>query len=191
MGLISKAMAIGRHAFFFPEGRATTMDNASGGVTSGDLAAVDKLPHPDDNGWIYSGVIEAWEDAIAEEESKTLWRPSPGHLVRDDIVTTKQALDFKLTTNQMSAFSAGLFYRAADVLGDADFQFVPLASVPKRFWMMFMDYSHEDVLILSGNVWGFTRVTGGQRGGNGEIVMPELTQQMLYSALNTMALGSA
>jgi hypothetical protein len=191
MGLISKAMAIGRHAYLFPEGLAAMMANVTGNIAIGQAASATRLPHPDDDGWIYAGIIEAWEDSIAEEESKTLWTPSPGHLVRSDIVTTKQALDQKLTTNQMSALAAGLFYRAADVLAEGDFQFVPLGSVPKKFWMMFMDYSHEDTLILSGNVWGQTRCTGGIKGGNGEISMPEFTHQMLYSSLNTMALGAA
>ena len=90
MGLISKAMAIGRHAYLFPEGLAAMMDNAPGNIVIGETASKTKLPHADDNGWIYVGVIESWDDAIVEEESKTLWAPSPGHLVRDDIVTTKQ-----------------------------------------------------------------------------------------------------
>src|SRR4051812_35340407 len=106
--------AVNSHAWFFREGDAYTLP-APGGNASALI-----LPDPDDAGWIHMGDIEQWEDNFAQDEEKEVWKPKKGTLVRKKIITTKQALDFKLTTNDITRLAIEAFYRTNTKLSDED-----------------------------------------------------------------------
>lgn len=182
MGLVTREMAIGSHAWFVRSGDAFT-------TPAPGVAGVAALPDPNDNSWLPLGDVEDWEDSMSEDE-KPVYAPAPGHLVRKRIITTKQDLDFKLTVNQVSALVFECFYRSTQKLNANSFQFNPLSAVPREGWLKLQRYSDEDVLIFSADLWVQLKVTGGMKGGGGNIVLPEFKAALLYSALNTCALGS-
>lgn len=184
MSLVIGPYAIGSHAWFFEEGAAYSLPDAG-------VAAVDALPGADDEGWKSLGDIETWEDSMATDEEKELWKPAPGHLVRKDIIPVKQAMNFKFVSNDLTPLAAGLFYRADSVLTPSSFQFNPLSGVPRKGWLKVQRYGQGDDLIISGDLWVRMKVTGGIKGGNGEVIMPEFTALLLDSSLNTMALGES
>ncbi len=181
MPLTPKSLALGAHLFFFREGDAFTLP-APG------TCAVDAKPDANDAAWISLGTIESFEDSIADEDEKKIWQPAPGHLVIKDVITTKQGMEFKFTANELTAFAVESFYRTSQKLTAASDQFNPLSGVPRKGWLKMQRYDHEDQLRLVMDVWVRLKVTGGMKGGNGEIVMPEFTAYLLYSALNTAAL---
>ena len=88
-------MAVGSHAWAFREGDAFALP-APG------VAGVAALPGAEDEAWIELGTVEDWEDSIEDEEEKAVWTPVPGHLVKKRVITTKQGLGLKLTTNQLT-----------------------------------------------------------------------------------------
>lgn len=182
MSLSIKTLALGAHAFFFREGDAFTLPGPGGN------AAADAKPDADDDGWIDVGTIESFEDSIADEDEKKVYRPAPGHLVVKDVITTKQGMEFKFTSNELGPLALEAFYRTTQKLDGTSTQFNPLSGVPRKGWLKLQRYDHEDNLVLVADLWVRLKVTGGMKGGNGDLVMPEFSAYLLYSALNTAAI---
>jgi hypothetical protein len=170
--------AVGSHAWFFRENDAFTLP-APG------FAGVSALPGPLDAGWIYAGDIETWEDHMAQDEEKEVRKPNPGVLVRKDIITIFQGLDIKLVTNSLTKLSMEAMYRSATQITADETQFVPLSATPARYWLMLQRYTHDNQPWFAANLWVRMKVTGGYKGGNGELQMPEYTCRLLNSDLNT------
>jgi hypothetical protein len=175
--------AMGAHVWLFREGDAFTLP-APG------FAGVAALPGPTDPAWISSGDIEEFEDHMAQDEEKEVRRPNPGALVRKDIITIFQGLDFKWVTNSLSRISMEAFYRSATELSGAQTQFVPLSSPPRKCWVKIQRYTQENDPVFAADLWMRVKVTGGVKSGNGQIIMPEFTGRLLDSSLNTAAFGA-
>lgn len=176
--------ALGAHAWLFREGDAFT-------VPSAGTAAIDALPDPTDPGWISAGDLESFEDTMAQDEEKEIRKPNPGALVRKDIITIFQALDFKFVTNSMRRIAMEAFYRSSTKL-DADVgQFTPLSQTPRNYWLKLQRYTHENETVFAADLWVRMKITGGMKGGGGEIIMPEYTCRLLDSDLNTMFFGDS
>lgn len=189
MGLITREMAIGAHAWFVREGDAFAAGlDVNGGPLAAGVVSNAAIPVANDPSWVDMGVIEEWEDELKDEEKET-WAPSPGHLVRSRVIVTKQSLTCKLTTNQLTALAVETFYRSA-ALTPESFQFNPLSNVPKDGFMKIQRYSEEDVAILSGDLWCQLKVIGGIKGGGGNLIMPQFQAAVLNSVLNSMAMGA-
>lgn len=182
--LVTREMAVGSHAWIFREGDAFTVPEAG-------TANANSLPGAEDAGWISTGNIEDWEDSITDEEEKAVWTPTPGHLVMSRLITTKQGMQFKFTTNQLTPIAIESFYRTDTKLDEDGYQFNPLSRVPRSVWLKIQRYSEEDNLVLAMDVFVQLKASGGMKGGGGNLIMPEFTAKLLYSPLNTMAMGSA
>lgn len=189
----TKAYAVASHAFLFREGDASIQGttptsglNAAGAGFGGALY----LPKADEANWMGSGDLESWEDSMGQDEEKEVRRASLGTLVRKDIITIFQGMDFKFTTNDLPRLAVEAFYRTSTKLSDGQTQFVPLQIPPRKYWLMLQRYTHENMLIFSANLWVRMKMTGGIKGGGGEIIMPEYTCRLLDSPLNTMAFGN-
>jgi hypothetical protein len=187
-----KARAVSKHIWLFREGDASTQGttptsglNAAGAGVAGELY----LPKSDEANWISSGDIETWEDTIAQDEEKEVRRAVKGSLARKDIITIFQGMDMKFTINSVPRIAVEAFYRTSTKLSDAARQFVPLQIPPRKYWIMVTGYDNENNPILAFNLWARVKISGGIKGGNGEIVMPEYTARILDSALNTQAFG--
>jgi hypothetical protein len=192
--LINKSIALTRHALFFrendPLALAGTGPGGPGTVVLPAVAGVNVLPDPADASWIDFDIIEDYEDKITDEKKTAIWRGIPGSLVKDDEITTMQGMDSVLTTARATPLAVEAFYRPNNNLGQASYQFAPLANAPRRGWFAFVDYDHNNVQVIVGNVFCVLRVTGGMKSGKGELIMPQFTVTWLYSALNTMGQGT-
>ncbi|HEV2207306.1 MAG TPA: hypothetical protein VG167_00910 [Verrucomicrobiae bacterium] len=182
--LITTEMAVGSHAWFFRRGDAFILPEPGGNAS--DAA----LPDADDLGWIELGTIDDWEDTIEDEEEKAVWTPVPGHLVKKRVITTKQGLGIKLTSSQLTPLAIELFYRTAEKLDQDSFQFDPLSGVPRDGWLKIQRYSEQDALVLAADLYVQLKVTGGMKGGGGNLIAPEFKATLLYSGLSTMAMGT-
>jgi hypothetical protein len=169
-----REMAIGSHAKFAREGDDYVAPGEGGKVSS--LV----IPDVNDASFLDLGTIESWEDSIKDEE-KAVYAPMPGHLVKTRVITTKQDLETKFTVNQVSGIVMQLFYRTVQKLDGDDAQFNPLSSVPKHGWLHLERFSEEDVPVMRLDLWVQLKVTGGFKGGGGNITLPEFTAQVVYS----------
>lgn len=177
----TRTLALATHAFFFREGDAFLLPDPGG------FCAVDAKPDADDVSWINPGTIEEAEDSITDEDEKAVWKPVPGHLVKSDLITLKQGLEFKFTTNEMSPLSLEAFYRTSQKLDEDSTQFNPLSAVPRKGWLKLQRYDHEDNETLVADLWVRLKITGGMKTG-ASLVMPEWTATLLYSSLNTVGI---
>jgi hypothetical protein len=175
--------ALGSHAWFIPEGRAFTSPDAG-------TVAVDDWPDAAEATWSDYGIgdIEGWEDTKNVETVEPR-KPRPGALVRKDIITLFQSLDFKMTTNSLRRLAFELFYGSAVPLTDEEGTFVPLAATPSKGLLKIQRYTHENELVFAADLWVRAEITGGMKGGNGEITKPEFSFKLLDSDLNTMFFG--
>jgi hypothetical protein len=184
MGLTTvRTMALGCHAFFWREGDAFTIPEEG-------TAGVNSKPGAEDPLWPDKGVgvIESFEDAIADEDEKKVYQPAPGHLVIKDVIMVKQGMTLKFTTNEVSPLALEAFYRTSQKLDLDSAQFNPLSEVPRKGWLKIQRYDHEDTLVVVLDAWVRLKVIGGMKGGDGNLVLPEFEAYMLYSQYNTAAI---
>lgn len=175
--------ALGSHAYFFPEGAAFTSPDAG-------TAAIDALPDADEPTWAakFLGDTESFED-MKDIEEVEVRKPNPGALATKDIITIFQKLEFKMTTNSLKRIAMQIMYGSAVEITEAVGTFVPLAATPPKGWLKLQRYTHENELVFAADLWVRAKVTGGVKGGNGEIIKPEFTFRLLDSDLNTMFFG--
>jgi hypothetical protein len=171
-------MSIAVHARFFRAGDSFT-------VPSNGTASATAKPGSADTGWLDLGVIETWEISHTDEDEKVIWAPSPGRLLKRDVLTTKQGLQIKLTANELTPQALEHFFRTSENLSTSSASFTPLGKVPRKGWLELTSYNQEDAGIINLTLWVRIKVTGGVKGGNGELIMPEFTADVLYSALNS------
>lgn len=188
----TKSRAVSTHAWFFREGDASiqgTTPTSGKDLAGPGFAGELYLPKADEDNWIGGGDIETWEETMAQDEEKEVRRPLPGALVRKDIITIFQGMDLRLVTNSLTRLAIEAFNRTSTQLSDVNRQFVPLTATPRKYWLMLARYDHENNFIEASNLWVRMKVTGGMKGGGGELVMPEYTCRVLDSALNTKIYG--
>lgn len=175
--------ALGAQAWFFPAGAPFTSPSVG-------TVDIDTWPDADEPTWgnRFIGDAESWEDTKTVE-SVEVRKPSPGKLVRKDIIDFYQALDFKITTNSLRRIAFELFYGSAVELTEQEGQFVPLGATPPKGLLNLQRYTQEDELVFAASLWVRAEITGGMRGANGEIVKPEFTFKLLDSPNNTMFFG--
>lgn len=174
---------LGAHNYFFPEGAAFTSPGAG-------TAGIADLPDADEPTWgaRFIGDTEAFEDTKDVEEVEVR-KPNPGALVTKDILTLFQKLEFKMTTNSLKRIAFEMFYGSAIELTPGVGTFVPLAAVPPKGWLKIQRYTNENELVFAADLWVRAKISGGLKGGNGELIKPEFTFRLLDSELNTMFFG--
>ena len=189
-----RSYTLGSHAWLWLENDPFTIgtdpDDGSAIEVAG-FAAADHLPHPTDPLWPivkHIGDVEQWEDS-KKVETTEVRIPNPGFLTRKEIITWFQGLEFKLVSNSLKRIAMQIYYGSAVALGDDTGTFKPLAAEPPNAWLKLQRYTQKNDLVFAADIWCRVDVTGGVKGGNGEIVKPEYTCMMLDSALNTIFFG--
>jgi hypothetical protein len=182
--MIEEAKALGASVLFIPEGKAFTLPNPGGNVSS----AV--IPDPNDEAYIDLVSIESWEASRTNPADVRLYDSSTGVKRAYDELELGGDLEYKFTTNVLLAFIIGLFFRSATPLNASSYQFNPDSGTSPRGWLVLDNRDQGGNLILTANLWGKLKYTGSWKGGAGEVVKPELTFVQLKNSLNTMAIGT-
>lgn len=179
--IIEEAKALGASVLFFPEGA-----NVQAGGTCSSAA----IPDANDPGYIDLVRVEAWEAMRKDVKYQAVKDSSIGKVILADEVETDGYTEYKLTVNIVLGIAIGLFFRSAGVLSGASYQFNPDAGIAPRGWLILDNRDQGGNLILAANLWGRLKCDSGFKGGNGDLVKPELMFTQYKNALNTMALGT-
>ena len=81
-----------------------------------------------------------------------------------------------------------LFYRTQALAAAAAF-FNPLSGVPPRGFLLIQRYDQYTVLHMVGLGWVRIKCTGGMKSGDGSVLMPEFTANLLYNTNNIVTLA--
>lgn len=185
MSFVPESYAIGSHAFLLREG--DTFSIAAAGSNAANPVSSSNVPATSTPEWIDLGTIEEWEDKITSEEKKT-YRPSPGALVTKDVITTKQDLEFTFKSNVLTVIAQQLLYRTQTLAAGAGF-YNPLSGVPPRGFLLLQRYDQYNVLHQVALLWVRIKVNGGFKSGDGNLIMPEFTANLLYNTNNIVTLS--
>lgn len=177
-----KAYALGSHNWFFPAGSAITSPGA--GVVAIDNWPDAAEPTFDD---YFVGDCEDFSDKKTVE-SEEVFKPNPGILVRKDIITFFQSLDFEITTNSMRRIAMQILYGSAVKLTEAVGEFVPLAAEPPTGLWVSQRYTQQNEKVFIMNIWCRVDVQEATS-GNKKLVKPKFMVKMLDSELNSMFFG--
>jgi hypothetical protein len=179
--IIEETKALGAVVLFFPEGK-----NDEGDVACSET----HMPDPDDAGWVDLKSIEAWEGSRQNPTDVKIYDSRIGRKVLKDELELGGDIEYKFTTNFLTAFATGLFFRSAAPLTPNSFQFNPDQKTSPRGWMIMNNRDQDGTQILAANWWGKMKFTGTLKGGAGEVIKPELTFMLFQNDLNTQALGT-
>jgi hypothetical protein len=179
----TRSYALGSQAWFYPENTAYTSPVPGGNVGQNNL------PDKNDPGWVnmFIGDVEEWQDKKKVETDEIL-KPSPGHLVRKDILTFFVGLDIELTTNSLRRIAMQIMYGSSTVLSAGVSQFTPMSAVPPRGWLKLQRYTQDDVLVFAADLWIRCDVQE-MSSGNKKTVKPKFMINLLDSQYNTMEFG--
>ena len=184
--IITRAQALGLHAYFAPEGSAYAKDYL-GNVGAG-VVDVSHAPDSNDAAFIAVGTIEDWEHKASAKTTKTMG-PNPSILATRRVVTTEQELSYNFTTNEVSPLALGIFYRTSAALVQASAQFVPLSGKPPHGFLLLEGFSTEGDQgnpYINMLIWVFLQVTGGMKGGDNIILKPTFEAEQCISSINTV-----
>ena len=179
--IIEESKALGATVLFFPEGAA---------VQAGGLCNSGAIPNPNDPGWIDMKRVEAWEAQRKGVKYQEIKDSSWGKLRLADEIEVDGYTEYKFTTNVLLGFLLGLFFRSAAPLNGASYQFNPDQGIAPRGWLILDNRDQGGNLIIAANFWGRLKYDGPMKGGNGDVVKPELMFGIYLNTLNTMALGT-
>lgn len=185
MNTSTKSIAIGNQLYFFREGRA---------VEAGGVCSRTNLPATDDPGWLEDliGNVETSEDALGEEKEEMIKGPIEGTGVigvKDVVQTQHPQIDHKFTTNEYSRFAHECYYRTQQ-LDDASTYATPGTNPPPQGWLLIQRKDHKGQWHLVATVWVRIKCVGGIKGGDGNIVKPEWSALVLYTANNIHGLNN-
>ncbi|NJL18815.1 MAG: hypothetical protein HC901_00360 [Bdellovibrionaceae bacterium] len=177
-----KSYALGSHNWFFPKGAAFTSPGA--GTVAVDAWPDSAEPTFDDR---FVGDCEDWS-AKKNVDSEEIFRPNPGVLVRKDIITFFQSLDFEITVNSLSRIALQVMFGSAVELEEEVGEFVPLAAEPVEGLWIAQKYTQQNEKVFVANFWARVDVTD-IASGNKKLVKPKFMVKMLDSELNSMFFG--
>lgn len=179
-----KAVAVGAFAYFFRDG--DLIEDASPSSRT-NIPETD----PADAGWLLRliGNIESFEDVINDDNEQKIKGPAgqSGVIVTRDVVQTGAELELKFTTNEMTRLAAQCFYRTQNI-SEAAVTANPLSSPPPKGWLLIQRYDQDGQAHLVGLVYCRLKVTGGFKGGDGNIVKPEWSALVLWDYNNVFSL---
>ncbi len=163
-----------------------TTTDTGGTVTLAGTASTTFRPGPADADWISLGSIEEASDSLEETEIE-LYRPTPGRLRLKDVLSTKDKLMIKITTNEWGPFHNEVLYRSGE-LDETSTQFNPLEGRAKKGWLKIQRYDQDDELRLVMDVYSRLKISGDVAFGGSDIIKPEFEILVLHSTLNTASL---
>lgn len=179
--IIEDTKALGAKVLFFPEGKED-----EGSVACSET----HMPDPDDAGWVDLKSVESFEGSRANPVDVQVYDSEIGSKQLLNELELGGDIQYKFTTNILTAFAIGLFFRSAQPLTAGDYQFNPNQKTSPRGWMIMVNRDQDGTQILAVNWWGKMKFTGTLKGGAGEVVKPELTFMLLKNNLNTQSLGT-
>lgn len=177
-----KSYALGSHNWFFPAGTAITSPGA--GVVAIDNWPDAAEPTFDD---YFMGDAEDWS-IKKNVDSEEVFKPNPGVLVRKDIITFFQSLDFEITVNSLRRIAMQIMFGSAVQLTDAVGEFTPLASEPPTGLLVIQKYTQQNEKVFVANLWVRMDVQD-VASGNKKLVKPKYMAKLLDSELNSMFFG--
>lgn len=189
--IITRAQALGLHAYFAAEGSAYAKDwlgNVGAGVVDNSHA-----PDSNDAAFIPVGTIQDWEHKATAKTTKTK-APNPSILATNRVVTTDQELSYNFTTNEVTPLALATFYRTGVALVQASTQFVPLGGKPPHGFLLLEGFSTEGDQVnpyLNFLVWVFFEVASGVDGGDNKILLPKFQCEQCISPINTVGAPQA
>jgi hypothetical protein len=189
--IITRAQALGMHAFFAAEGSAYAKDYL-GNVGAG-VVDVSHAPDSNDAAFIPVGAIEDWTHKSTAKTMKTK-RPNPSILGTSRVVTVDQEMSYEFTTNEVTPLALATFYRSSVALVQASASFVPLSGKPPHGFLLLEGFSTEGdqnnpyMLFL---FWGFLEITGGFEGGDSKILKPKFQIEQCISTINIVSTPQA
>jgi hypothetical protein len=176
MAMTLAAMMLGTHAFFFRDGTAYTVPGAG-------TAARESKPGATDPAWIDMGVVAESSDSLEDTEIE-IYKPAPGRLRLYDVLSTKDKLTVKFTTEEFGPFSVEALYRTL-ALTSASTQFNPLEGIPKKGWLKLQRYDQDDNLRVVLDLFVRLKIAGEVSMGGADLVKPQFECMVLHSTLNT------
>ena len=188
MSLILGSYALGKHVFFYRDGDVITTPAA--GSAAGASSRTNK-PDATDPLFIDLGAIADWSDEIKSLGDEKIMVPSPGRMQLKDIIEKGAEATFKLTTEEIQALAFEVFYRTSAKLTSAGGQFNPLSAPPRKGWLHVELYDQNNAFVMSLDVYGLLRITGGMASKEGAVVKPAWEFNVLYSTLNTGLINNA
>jgi len=182
MGLITEAMLLGSHAFFFREASVYT-------VPSAGTCAAESKPGAADPAWINLGPITAAEVAEAAGEVVEQWAPLPGRLRRKNIFRTKEKLDLDLTVNEVTPLALQAIFRTEALAGSDAEVTNPLEGTTLRGWLKLQLYDQADDLRFALDQWCELRVNGAVSIDPGKLLEVKFSASGLYSSANQLTIA--
>lgn len=169
-------MMLGTHAFFFRDGDAFTVPTAG-------TAGRESKPGATDAGWVDMGVISESSDSLDSTEVE-IYKPAPGRLRLYDVLSTKDKLTVKFTTDEFGPLSVEALYRTLK-LTSASTQFNPLEGIPKKGWLKLQRYDQDDNQRMVLDLFVRLKISGDVSMGGADLVKPQFEALVLHSTLNT------
>jgi hypothetical protein len=178
MALATGSYVFGQHAFFFRDGDAYTVPGAG-------TASRTAKPGETDPAWMNLGIVEEASDGLEDTEIE-IFAPTPGRLRLYDVINTKDKLNLKFTTSELSAVAVETLYRTLS-LSPSSTQFNPLEGKTKKGWLKIQRYDQGDAQRIVMDLFCRLKVTG-DTPMHGDLVKVTWEAAVLHSTLNTATL---
>ena len=178
MALTQRSEVVGLTAKFFRSGAAYT-------VPSAGTAGEGFKPGDADPAWVSFGSISVGSISKAGEEIK-IFAPSPGRKRLKKILTTKDEINVKFTSQEVGRLELQALFGTAPLAGAAT-SFVPFGGDPLEGWLSISGKNTNDDLVFELTSYAFIRIAGDVPIGD-EAMTFEFDASLLDNALNIGAL---
>jgi len=182
MSLITEALILGSHAFFFREDAAYT-------VPSAGTCAAEAKPGASDPAWINLGPVTGAEVSEAAGDAVEQWAPLPGALRRKNIFRTKEKLDIDLTVNEVTPLALQAIFRTEVLSGSSGETANPLEGSTIRGWLKLQLYDANDALRFALDLWCELRVNGAVSLDPSKLLEVKFSAAGLYSSANQLTIS--
>ena len=177
---IETEVALGARIQFFPEGAA---------VQAGGVCNSGAIPNANDPGYILLNRVKNWSADRKDVKYQAIKDSETGHLRLANEIETDGYMEYKFTVSIARALLFGIFFRTANPLSAVVQSFAPEMGVSPRGWLVMVNKDQGANIILAANLWGRLKCDAGWKGGEGNIVEPELLFTNYENSLATMNLG--
>ena len=169
---------VGNHAYFFRDGDSYT-------VPSAGTASRTSKPSIGDTGWVDFGILSEL-GVTNSSESREVFAPLPGVLHLYDEIKTKNKLEIKFKTEELSPLGIELLMGATKLTSSST-QYNPLSQQQHKGWLRVEQFDQTDAVLNTIEVFVSVEVSGEVQ-FNDQIVTEGVVAKVLYSSLNTATL---
>ena len=177
---IETEVALGARIQFFPEGAA---------VQAGGVCSESAIPDANDPGYVLLNRVKNWEGMRKDVKYQAIKDSDTGHLRLANEIETDGFMEYKFVVSIARALLFGIFFRAANPLTAVQGTFTPEMGVSPRGWLVMVNKDQNARIVLAANLWGRLKCDAGWKGGDGNIVEPELLFTNYENGLSSMYLG--